>query len=208
MGRFVNLVGQKFNRLTVVERFFRTSGRKIAYFNTICECGNTKIVSSSNLQGGQVKSCGCLRKDHHKKMTGKRLKSKYDGFPGLYGFVLLYGSYKAAAKIKGRSFELTEEEFRKLSKSICYYCDAPPSCTRFSTTGSTEFIKNSAYKYNGIDRKDNTKNYTLDNVVPCCKICNLAKRNMTENEWSFWLKRLSIAQYRKFKGRIDVSRKD
>lgn len=29
-----------------------------------CDCGNTKTVSFSNLRGGQVKSCGCLDKQH------------------------------------------------------------------------------------------------------------------------------------------------
>jgi hypothetical protein len=31
------------------------------------------------------------------------------------------------------------------------------------------------YTYNGIDRVDNSKGYTPENTVPCCKICNKIK---------------------------------
>ena len=30
----------------------------------------------------------------------------------------------------------------------------------------------------------------IDNCVPCCKICNIAKRNMTLEEFDEWIKRL------------------
>jgi hypothetical protein len=36
---------------------------------------------------------------------------------------------------------------------------------------------------------DNTCGYTSDNVVPCCKTCNMAKRDMTVQEFTSWLKR-------------------
>lgn len=36
---------------------------------------------------------------------------------------------------------------------------------------------------NGLDRIDSNKEYTLDNVVPCCKWCNYAKNSMTVEEF-------------------------
>jgi hypothetical protein len=36
---------------------------------------------------------------------------------------------------------------------------------------------------NGLDRIDNNKGYTIDNVVPCCKNCNWAKNDLSINEF-------------------------
>src|ERR1700749_1840516 len=61
----LNLIGQKFGRLTVIERaedVFQPSGRKIIRWLCQCSCGNTKIVNRSALTGG-TQSCGCLQKE-------------------------------------------------------------------------------------------------------------------------------------------------
>lgn len=44
--------------------------------------------------------------------------------------------------------------------------------------------------YNGIDRIDNAKGYTIENSVTCCKRCNFAKRNMSYDEFISWGKKL------------------
>ena len=59
MERIKSLLGQKFNRLTVVSLAFT---KKLAYWNCICECGNTKVVRSTSLRNGHTGSCGCLNK--------------------------------------------------------------------------------------------------------------------------------------------------
>lgn len=53
-----DLTGQRFGRLTVIMRA-ENIGKKTAWLCQ-CDCGNTKIVSGSNLHGKQVMSCGCL----------------------------------------------------------------------------------------------------------------------------------------------------
>ena len=48
--------------------------------------------------------------------------------------------------------------------------------------GFHECVENKSYyniKYNGVDRKFNKKGYEIDNVISCCKICNIAKNNNT-----------------------------
>lgn len=37
--------------------------------------------------------------------------------------------------------------------------------------------------FNGLDRINSAKGYTMDNVVPCCKHCNWAKNDMTIKEF-------------------------
>ena len=51
------------------------------------------------------------------------------------------------------------------------------------------------YKYNGIDRVDNEKGYEEGNVVPCCKICNVAKHDMEQKDFIFWAR--SVAEHTK-----------
>jgi len=48
----------------------------------------------------------------------------------------------------------------------------------------------SQFKYNGVDRVDNTVGYTLDNCVSCCKICNNSKATLTLDEWKDWIERV------------------
>ena len=40
--------------------------------------------------------------------------------------------------------------------------------------------------YSGIDRIDSLKDYTIENTVPCCKICNYAKSNLTLKQFQEW----------------------
>lgn len=60
MGQLVNLLGGKFGRLTVIEKTDKRGSGGAVFWKCLCECGNTKDVSSSCLRTGQTKSCGCL----------------------------------------------------------------------------------------------------------------------------------------------------
>lgn len=53
-----NLIGQKFNRLTVISQAESKNQRR--YWNCLCECGNNTIVTTSKLKNGHTKSCGCI----------------------------------------------------------------------------------------------------------------------------------------------------
>ena len=57
-----DLTGQKYGRLTVLERAEKTKGGKICWLCR-CDCGNERIIESGNLVSGASKSCGCLNKE-------------------------------------------------------------------------------------------------------------------------------------------------
>ena len=70
MGKFQDLTGMKFGKLTVVGRdkpFILKSGRTAVMWKCKCECGNECSVSTSSLKSGNKKSCGCL---HQLDLTG------------------------------------------------------------------------------------------------------------------------------------------
>jgi hypothetical protein len=62
MRQLINLVGQRFGRLTVIERV-ENSPRGEPMWMCICDCGNRRIVYGQNLRAGRVKSCGCLSRE-------------------------------------------------------------------------------------------------------------------------------------------------
>ncbi len=55
----LNLLGQKFGRLTVVEPAENRKGKVM--WTCLCDCGNKTVVASGNLRSGTTKSCGCVR---------------------------------------------------------------------------------------------------------------------------------------------------
>lgn len=60
----LNLVGQRFGRLVVIEEAPRYNGH--IHYKCLCDCGTLTYVQTSNLRG-KTKSCGCLHKESSKK---------------------------------------------------------------------------------------------------------------------------------------------
>lgn len=52
-------VGLKYNMLTIIELAGRSKSGKLLWL-CACDCGNSTIVQSDNLNSGHTKSCGCL----------------------------------------------------------------------------------------------------------------------------------------------------
>ena len=119
------------------------------------------------MNSGHTKSCGCL----HELILYPKLP------PRLANMRIAIREYKKGAQKKGIEYNLAEEQFRKTTQKDCYYCGAKPDNIRNSTG------LNRSYKYNGIDRIDNNKGYTMDNIVPCCKTCDAAKGILTTQEF-------------------------
>jgi hypothetical protein len=71
MPKILDLTGQKFGRLLVKSEAQQIAGRK-AYL-CLCDCGAEKVLRSSYLQSGNVRSCGCLRSEAN-AAAGERRK--------------------------------------------------------------------------------------------------------------------------------------
>ena len=60
----INLVGQRFGRLTVLERVeneITSSGNSVVMWRCLCDCCEEIIVRSSTLLHGYTKCCGCMK---------------------------------------------------------------------------------------------------------------------------------------------------
>lgn len=177
MAKLIDLTGKKFGKLTVIKRSFPNNKYNNSRWLCRCDCGKEKITFRSYLIQGHTKSCGCLR-------SGRGRLPK-----GIASLRERFRQYKQAAKMRGYIFDLTEKQFAKLTQQNCHYCGAKPNNKQKTRTNYHE-----VYIYNGLDRVDNTKGYTIDNVVSCCKICNNKKGAMTLREFKNWIEKV----YKKF----------
>lgn len=90
--------------------------------------------------------------------------------------------YKCKARKLGVSFELTVPQFKKIAASPCFYCGAVDSNIHHSPHGTGD------YAYNGLDKIDAAKGYTVNNAVSCCKRCNFAKSNLPQGDFIRWIR--------------------
>lgn len=61
MGRLIDLTGQVFGRLTVLERNPENDNSGYATWVCQCSCGKKAIVRGARLRSGHTQSCGCLK---------------------------------------------------------------------------------------------------------------------------------------------------
>lgn len=93
-----------------------------------------------------------------------------------------FNAYKKSAKARNIEFNLSKEEFYKLTYKPCFYCG------EFNQTDAE------GNRYNGIDRLDSKGGYEIRNVVPCCVICNRMKLDYSYN---FFLEHIKkVIRYR------------
>lgn len=78
MPSFINLTGQKFGRLEVLERDENDKQNKPLWLCR-CDCKNEVIVSGAHLKSGNTQSCGCLQREKATK-HGHRKNGKQTGF--------------------------------------------------------------------------------------------------------------------------------
>lgn len=61
MSKLIDMTGQKFGRLLVIERADYNSDDRHAMWKCICDCGRVGIYNGKELRRGRIKSCGCSR---------------------------------------------------------------------------------------------------------------------------------------------------
>lgn len=173
----IDLSGKRFNKWTVIRY---KSNRD---YECRCECGTIKIVQSNNLKTGASRSC---------RQCSANAVEIHNKLPiGEGAFNDLLSHYKGSAKLRGLQFDLPKFLVKLILILPCNYCgDKPYSIW---PTGKRSDM-NGIFVYTGIDRFDSSKGYISTNVVPCCKRCNIAKRNFTECDFIAHAKK--IAAYR------------
>jgi len=86
-----------------------------------------------------------------------------------------FATYRRGARLRGLTFEPSLDDVARLTRQPCTYCGRPPLDS----------------KATGIERVDNSKSYTAENSVPCCALCNRAKRAMPVKDFLDWISQLA-----------------
>ena len=180
-GPKLDLTNIRFGYLTGIRPTRRSDTKKRGWFWLfLCDCGNeverlgTSVIAHD--KQGHVASCGCM---HPYKMPYGEA-AKLDTLR----------KYKLSAIERGHEFLLSGEEAYDLFQGTCHYCGLPPS-----TVSGKDRGMNGIYLYNGIDRVDNSKGYTVGNCVTCCATCNRMKGVREYREFVDWLDR--VTKYRR-----------
>jgi len=168
-----DVTNRRYGKLLAIEYTGKVDGQ----YNTIwlwrCDCGNEFERSRRNVLGaaklGRVPSCPNCRVWPSLE-SGESSKHR------------VIDSYTRSANIRKLEFRLDNVQLDRLFGSDCHYCGSAPSNVENHGDANGEFI------YQGIDRIDNGLDYVPFNVVPCCKVCNYAKRNMGYLEFVTWIK--------------------
>ena len=69
----ITLIGKKFNHLTVIGKSEVAKKTNNITWKCKCDCGSITTATTSDLQNGHKKSCGCIKnKPNAKDLTGQR----------------------------------------------------------------------------------------------------------------------------------------
>lgn len=180
--------GDKFGMLTVISKDVeRTKERKKQYYYCQCDCGSpVKSILKSSLVDKRkpVYSCGC-----HTKYTAGYIENREVALAKL-----LYGKIKQRHTQKLQDREdllLSFDEFMEAIKKPCVYCGVKESSFVTDRRDGTTTLK-----YNGLDRVDSSLGYRENNVVTACSQCNIAKGEMTTEEFKAHIIRIHKYQAR------------
>lgn len=168
VGHYIDLTGQVFGKIKVISASDeKRYGSTQKFWNCICECGKELLLSGQTLRRVSTRCC----RDCYTPV------SRVVGC----GVNIAFSGYRCGAVKRGLTFELTPEQFKELTQRNCHYCGSEPS--------NVWKAWSETYVGGGIDRKDNTVGYIFENCLPCCKICNRAKRESSYNDFIVWLKK-------------------
>jgi hypothetical protein len=115
------------------------------------------------------KKCHKIRYENNKEKILKqnkewafRNKQKFSAYGKKFYYTKRgkYNKYKKSARSRNINFDLTFDEFIYFWENPCFYCGSP--------------INNI-----GLDRVNNNIGYTINNIVPCCIMCNKIKLDLS-----------------------------
>lgn len=131
----------------------------------------------------QCKTCGEIfsrKKDCIHHFENLKCKNCIHNRYGKCLNTLLYNvfiHYKNNAKQRNIKWNLSEEEFKDIITQPCTYCGESPNIIK------TTSYKDKYEKINGIDRIDSNKDYSKNNCVPCCQMCNIMKNKFSKEDF-------------------------
>jgi len=147
MGKFYDITGKKYGRLTVLKRVPNLSERTTRWLCQ-CDCGKLHEVNKNNLINGKVKSCGCMALE---LMIGNKYRETHK-----QSYTRLYYIWQG---MKQRCYYEKEPSYLYYGACGITVCDEWKNFEPFYRWA----LKNGYSKDLTIDRKNNSKGYSPEN---------------------------------------------
>lgn len=185
----------KCNTVKDITEFHKLSSSSDGHNYTCKICVNEKNKKASKVMG-ICAMCGENKNLRYKKSTvcQKCYSTKITKIT--HSPESKFNMGKKSAKNRGYTWDITLEDYKIITSKSCFYCNGP-----LPETGC------------GLDRMDNDKGYTIENVVPCCNLCNIIKgTTLTVSETIEAVKSIQEEKYenirRVHESNIDISNRD
>lgn len=140
----IDVTGQVFGRLTVVEKHGSLKGEGVLW-KCKCSCGNETIVTGKNLRSGNTKSCGCLIRDTFIDRNKSRATHGQTGSPTFISWDsmkqrVLNPSHKSYENYGGRGITICERWLESFENFVADMGERPEGMTldRIDTNGNYE----------------------------------------------------------------------
>lgn len=129
---------------------------------------NRRIIKQFTDEHGEVDMVAVVRE---RQRLAKESRDKHRASGKTKTDIAIYNRYKRSAKDRGIEFWLYPSVFSSFLHKPCHYCGTP-DCI-------------------GVDRRDSKGSYTVENMVPCCGLCNRMKMAIGEIEFINQCKRIA-----------------
>lgn len=162
-----NLIGQHFGKLIVIDR----AVDKLPYSDSLtwicqCDCGNQIITTTSRLNSGNTRSCGCSNKSESVEIIKQILNNSNIQF-------------KTEVKVDGL--------ISKNNRPLRFDFYLPEYNCYIEFDGEQHYSTSLANRYTSLDlyERDCLKNqYCLDNNIKLYRIPYSEKQNLIKQNWS------------------------
>lgn len=147
-------IGKKYNYLTITSFGYNDFGKRC--FNCKCDCGVEKLLITTDVITGRVKSCGCM----HKKLS-RRTSIKHGAY--YYGHPeRLYRVYRGMIERCHNKNNTKYSDYGGRGITVC--SEWRENYDTFRTWAiKNGYDENKSRKEQSIDRIDNDKGYSPDN---------------------------------------------
>lgn len=114
-AKLIDLTGEKFGRLTVIDRSkndYVYKGKIYPRWNCICDCGNPVEVMGDELRSGNTTSCGCYATEI-RAATARETNKLYNDIEERDKYIIMYTT-------KREPIYIDKDDYNKV-KDICWF---------------------------------------------------------------------------------------
>ena len=170
-----NLIGKRFGKYLVIAKALPRGKSRVTRWVCRCDCGTEKEQDGYVLRKGKSTRCASCSESRYKwEGTGDISKTYWAGV-------------EARAKKKKQEFNISIDFAWELFIKQNRQCNLTQEPLIFAKQYITNFCK---LQTASLDRIDSNKGYTEDNVQWVHKTINLMKRDLTQEQFINWCKKV------------------